>query len=612
MQSPLLLPTLTPIKSPPRRETLRPYQEKLKTEVYGHYRAGAKSVLLVAGGGQGKTVLAAWIMRDRSIKAKRPAKSIFLVERNCLLQQANNTLQRLGVDCSIIQAQRKIDWDHKCFVASLQTLRSWADSGIDLREILGDVGMFVLDEAHDGVGQAIYQELCELYSHNDKCLHLGLTASPWRMNRDEWLGRWFEAKVESLQPPEAVAQGWSAPSRNYSRNGVFDLTQVGDNDSGDYSDGQLGKQAMRPEALALVVDEWLRLGEGKPTLVFCASVAQAKAQSAEFNRRGIVADWQSGTIAEAKRIAQDQGLRDGSLKVVCSVNTQTKGYDCPPVGCVVFARATKSKSAFFQAAWRGARPWHGDGSIPAKDYYVILDFGGNLDLHGDPMGYQDYDISEPKRKKIELDPDSMIKTCPDCGTEQSIFMRVCQCGYHFGDDRDGDQQEIFDPSLYTLKEWFDPVGCERIQFLRHRKRQCYQQGLHPDVAVTEFKAQYGYLPPNDWHLWACCGKRAGQATRAQYQQYLAAHLPHEFAVRIQMRLEFGDKHAKEPDFLANWDNPWWDVLGVSKRATKAEAKSAYLGLAKQWHPDVCQDADNAKIQMQILNKAWDEYCGNIS
>jgi superfamily II DNA or RNA helicase len=97
MQSPLLLPTLIPIKSPPQGETLRPYQEKLKTEVYGHYRAGAKSVLVVAGGGQGKTVLAAWIMRDRSIKAKRPAKSIFLVERNCLLQQANNTLQRRGL-----------------------------------------------------------------------------------------------------------------------------------------------------------------------------------------------------------------------------------------------------------------------------------------------------------------------------------------------------------------------------------------------------------------------------------------------------------------------------------------------------------------------------------
>lgn len=586
----------------PQERTLRPYQKEIVSSVYNHYREGAKSVLLVATGGMGKTTVAAWIMRDRSIRAKRPARSVFLVERNCLLEQTRNTLADLGVDCSIIQGSRKVKWDHPCMVASLQTLRSWHDAGKDIRKMLGKVGLFVLDEAHDGVGQRIYQQLCDDYASEDKnnlCVFLGLTASPWRMNREEWLGRWFEAKVESLQPPEAVKAGWLLPSRNYSRNGVFDLSQLGMGEDGDYLSGQMGRQAMRPEAMQLIIQEWRRLGEGLPTICFCSSVAQAKAQAEAFNAAGIVADHQSGGTAKSKREAQDKRLRDGTLQVVCSVNTQTKGYDCPPIGCVIFARATKSKSAFFQAAWRGCRPH------PGQSHFVILDFGGNLDLHGNPMGYQDYDISEPRQ--IKRDENANKKTCPNCKGEVSIFARLCECGHEFGQDKEGEQQEFFDPDLYRLREWFDPVGCQQVQFLRTEKRRAYQSGEHPESAVNAFRGKFGFVPPDDWQLWAVFGKRSTKAAREQYKIYLEKFAPHDFWVRVHMRLEFGDKHTKAPDYLATWEMPWWEVLGVSKRDSKATIKAAYVALAKQWHPDTCSDPDNAKIQMQILNKAWEDY-----
>ena len=89
-----LLPSLAEVGPPIVQEwSLRPYQDDLKKATYKHYRDGIKSVLIVATGGMGKTLTAAWIMRDRSVRAKNPAKSIFLVERNCLLQQAANTLK---------------------------------------------------------------------------------------------------------------------------------------------------------------------------------------------------------------------------------------------------------------------------------------------------------------------------------------------------------------------------------------------------------------------------------------------------------------------------------------------------------------------------------------
>jgi superfamily II DNA or RNA helicase len=635
----------------PKERTLRPYQEDLKKEVYKHYKEGVKSVLIVAGGGLGKTTVAAWIMRDRSIRAKRPARSIFLVERNCLLEQAANTLNSLGVDCSIIQGTRKVKWDHPCMVASLQTLRSWHDrdpkllqaldmaivlsavlsdypltpltlkilanipneasiknahdGGGYLHKMLGKVGMFILDEAHDGVGQKIYQTLFDIYSADDRCVFLGLTASPWRMSKEEWLGRWYGAKVESLQPPEAIKAGWVANNRIFNLGGVFDLSKVGSGDDGDYSDSAMAIQAMRPEALSVVVNEWNRLGENKPTLVFCANNAQSKAQSQAFNDAGITSEVRSGKTSANDRIRQDLALKNGTLKILCSVGTMTKGYDNPCIACVVFVKGTKSKSGFFQAAWRGNRMFVDSNGVK-KQYYILMDFGGNK-IHGNPMGCHDYDISEPRIPKRSDDPAAMIKDCPECGEEVSIFAKVCKCGHEFGDKFDDEQEELFDPSLYTLKEWFDPIGCEQIQYLRTEKRRCYNANENPQVAVENFQKRFGYIPPNDWHQWAVLGKRANKAMRQQFTTYLEKHAPHAFWIKIQLLLETGYDDREPPKFLAQWNQSWWDVLGVSKMDDKVTVKAAYLALSKQWHPDTCEDKENAKTQMQILNKAWEEY-----
>ena len=674
MQSLKLKPTLKPVPSivpfikpvEPEEATLRSYQEDLKKQIYKLFKEGVKSVLVVASGGLGKTRLAAWIMRDRSIRAKNPARSIFLVERNCLLEQTADTLKVLGVDCSIIQGSKKVKWDAPCMVASLQTLRSWHDrdpkllqaidmatvlaivlaerlttltakiigsipdkesiteahdGGEYLIKMLGKVGMFVLDEAHDGVGQKIYQTLFDVYS-SLKCFFLGLTASPWRMNIKEWLGRWFAAKVESLQPPEAIKLGWLSACRTYSLKGVLDVSKIGTQENGDYSDAAMGKQAMRPEGLQAVVDNWLRICPGKPTICFCSTVAQAKAQSERFTANGITSDYQSGSTPTKIRNDHDMGLASGRIQVICSVNTQRKGYDRPCIAGIIITFATKSKSAFFQAVWRGCRIitdkdralWQGPEPLE-KECFYLLDFGGNLDDgkgggHGDPMSFHDYDISEPRAKKRSDEPANMIKDCPSCGAELSIFAQVCECGHEFGKEDDDGQGDLFDASLYMLKEWFDPIGCERIQFLRIQKRRCFKENENPDNAVKLFKEKFGFLPPTDWHQWAVMGKRSGKAMRNQYETYLKAYAPHDYWVKAQMNLEFGHGDAV-PDYLAVWNQKWWDVLGVLKLDSTLVIKAAYLALAKQWHPDRCDDRANAELQMKLLNKAYGEFKGSL-
>jgi superfamily II DNA or RNA helicase len=589
--------------APKRPKELRPYQRKLVDGVYERIRNNIKKILIIGTGGLGKTLIAAWIMRDCSVRSKNKLRSVFLVERNCLLEQTYNTLQDLGVGCSIIQGSRKVKWDQPCMVASLQTITSWLESGKDVRKLLGKVGLFVLDEAHDGVGQKSYQDLQDSYSPTGT-VFLGLTASPWRTKKDEYLGKWFDDTVTTIQPPEAIKLGWLAGAHHKACDGVLDREKLETDESGDFSDSQMAKQAMRPEAMQHVVDQYLEFGGGQPAIAFCSTVAQIKAQSKVFNANGIASDWQSGSTARGKRKDQDEALNNGSLKVLCTVGTLTKGYDNPCVGCVIFLRATKSKSLFFQAAWRGCRPFKGSQWLPKKDYFRILDFGGNLELHGNPMGYQDYDISEPRSLKKDKQP-TPTKICFKCNAVINQFLKVCpHCDAEFvGKD---DQQELFNPAQYQLKDWLDPLVCEQLQFVRSLKREYFVRKINPDNVAKEFAKEFGFQPPLDWHLWAVSGRGANKGDREKYFEYLKPFAPHDYWIKRHMKLEFGDAKGI-PKFLANWKEQWWEVLGVDRTASREQVKAVYLSAAKQWHPDINLDHAESTIQMQILNLAWEKY-----
>ena len=47
---------------------------------------------------------------------------------------------------------------------------------------------------------------------------------------------------------------------------------------------------------------------------------------------------------------------------------------------------------------------------------------------------------------------------------------------------------------------------------------------------------------------------------------------------------------------------YYEILGVSRKATQKEIQKAFRGLARKWHPDVCT-AKNASDKFKEINEA---------
>ena len=73
---------------------LRDYQKRVIREIYGWYRRGQKSVMLVSPTGSGKTITAVHVIRDALIRGSRV---LFIVHREPLIDQTVNTLTAYGI-----------------------------------------------------------------------------------------------------------------------------------------------------------------------------------------------------------------------------------------------------------------------------------------------------------------------------------------------------------------------------------------------------------------------------------------------------------------------------------------------------------------------------------
>ena len=645
----VLLPSVETDK--PRELVPFPFQAEMLRELYRHIKGNERTILMIAPMGAGKTLLSALVMRDATLRARKPIRCIFLVDLNCLIDQTIEEFEKLGLQCAVLQgsrskSKRAIARLEKAavIVASIQTLTARMKRGVTLKDLLGNVGLVFEDECHNTSQSKVADALREEYQIGT--VIVGLTATPWLPGRKRWLGQKYTAKVIAPPMSELISLGRVVPCQAFSVNGVLDVQSLDvDAKTGDFSDFQMSNMIGQKTSLDCIVSEWIRLGEGRSTIAYCPGIESAKLLAEAFQAAGVAAEWQCGSTPmgwigkldheEGKhtRASQNYRLEQGITKVVCSVGTQTKGFNLKSLGCVMMIRATKVASLFFQAIGRGSRTcdsavWAHNpygGFWGKKENYLLLDFGDNLSrfapLSPNTLGEcpdRDYDISEPRQYKA---PEAEYKYCPKCDerhqTPLRLFVKLCpNCDYEFG-AKDEDQPEL--DLDFELKEWFDERSAFQASFVRAKRRACYNQNSSPDIATEEFRKKFGFVAPSSWYLNAIANDRilrrpVTDDDIAQFISYLLEHQPsnkhgdlwfkHHFF--LEMGESWDSKRWKKRKVKSKMtlETGWWTVLGLPKQCTVVDLKRVYKQLSREWHPDIAGVEGEEK--MKAINSAYDE------
>ncbi|MEM9769992.1 MAG: DEAD/DEAH box helicase family protein [Cyanobacteria bacterium P01_D01_bin.73] len=549
---------LFPQRSPQRRIQLRDYQTQMLREIYRAIRGNQSRVLAIAVMGAGKTVLASKIMSDAVSKGRR---ALFLVSLNCLLDQAAGTLEKFGIRCSVLQGDRDFDTGAPAIVASLQTIAARQRRGQSLGQILGrNFGVVFLDEAHITAWDKTYTAISDWLPNT---AIIGLTATPWRLSKKQWLGQQFESAVIGPQPLDIIKMGGAVPARIFRLDGAIKETELKVR-QGEYADSSIARQATTPESLAIVLNGYQEHCSDRPALMVGATVSQAQATADHFNQHGIKAEVITGKTSHRDRQAIIARLASGATQIICSVGCLTAGFDCPPVSAILFVRKTKSRALFHQVCGRGSRPH------PGKTDYLILDFGNNQ-THGNPMAAQDYSIAEPEQHELV----TVDKACPACLEVVSIFVQICpNCGHEFSANTAADDgtEELIQG---TLSERFTKQQLAQRQWLRDVRRRAFAQDENPSRCIQQFIDTHGFTPPKDWTHGAALGRtNASVSRRLQYVEYLERHCTEakdvEGWLAYHCQLEFGC------DFERLMELPgWWDVLRIPPDSGPEEVREAY-------------------------------------
>ena len=341
--------------------TLRPYQQQVISGVYSKIRSQRKKILLFAATGSGKTILASKITQDAVSRGK---KVLFVVHREILINQTYNKMQKFGLECGFIKAGYEENRDAFVQIGSVQTLpkREW------WREFRADI--ILLDECHITAFSSVVGEMMNRVWRQS--IYIGLTATPWRLAKNEGMGDMFTDLVCAPMPYQLIESGFLIKLSYYSLQQP-NLEEVKIK-NGEFDSKGLSVACNTPEQIEATVKDWFRLAFGRRTIAFTVDVPHAKNLAAAFERHGVPSAYVSGETSTKKRQKIYKQLEDAEILLLASCDAISEGFDVPAVSAIILDRPTKSKALCFQQLGRGLRI----SPDTEKQDCLVLDKAGNV------------------------------------------------------------------------------------------------------------------------------------------------------------------------------------------------------------------------------------------
>lgn len=235
--------------------------------------------------------------------------------------------------------------------------------------------LIVVDECHRAVSRS-YRKIVDYFSERNKaCKVVGLTATPNRADGVA-LGLAFEAVGYAMDIPDAIDGGWLVPVRQRAVV-VSDVEITGPNKTNevgekDFTDSAVESVMIDEAALAATADPLVREANGRPTIVFCATVRHAHELAATIDRyapgAAAAVDGETPLEQRAELVAKFQR---GDIQFLCNAQLFVEGFDAPTCSCVAVARPTKSTGRYCLSA--DTEILTDRGWVGLKDWDVLLD-----------------------------------------------------------------------------------------------------------------------------------------------------------------------------------------------------------------------------------------------
>lgn len=418
------------------RKVLRPYQVKLKEQIYEAWRSGHQNVLAVMDTGLGKTRTFCSIAMEQALGENKLPTAI-AVHRKELVQQISLTLAEEEIThniiaprpviLGIIAAHRRVlkkqfyDYNAPITVVSVDTLNArilkhkrWAEN----------IRLWITDEAAHLLKNNKWGRAVQYFPN---AIGLGVTATPQRLDK-RGLGRHadgvFDTMVLGPNSRWGIDNGFlckykiaipASDYQNYLRKA---------SDGSDYAKDAMIEASKRSHIVGDVVANYQKFANGKQAILFATDIETAHKMEEQFKTAGVKAKLLTGETDDKERLDALIDFQNKTTQVLLNVDLFDEGLDVPGIECVIMARPTMSVSKYKQMVGRGLRP------APNKPYLVLIDHVGNVTNHGLPCAHRRWTLDRIVKKRDRTNfiricsntdcnspYDRTLSECPWCGTE---------------------------------------------------------------------------------------------------------------------------------------------------------------------------------------------------
>lgn len=390
---------------------LRDYQLEANREVWRDLAQDIPT-LLQSPTGAGKTAMFTHIAK--MLFEHRRQSSIAVAHRREIVNQMAEKMEWAGMVPEIIMAGHTLNPWANVTVASKGTLASRLKRGSNAK--LAD--LLIVDEGHLVGKGGQYERMIGQHTEAGGKLLL-VTATPIRGD-GYGLGNICKAMVRTPDVPWLIENGYLCRPDHHICH-VPSTTGLG-GDGSEFNQARVEATMNTKELVGDVVDNWLRFGTDRPSLIFSSGVEHSKAIVKRVQEAGYRAAHVDGNTEKEERDSIYERSKSGEIQLISNDSVYIEGTDFPWISYVGLAFISKSLRKLLQAGGRAMRPH------PSKEDSFIADHGGNIYRLGRLDIARNWELStddkmqermEAERKKSE----ALTFTCPKCGLVHSC--KVC-------------------------------------------------------------------------------------------------------------------------------------------------------------------------------------------